>query len=164
MPLFLQELKISLTITDFDPPRQRSEWRTKVMERCGSGFEEVDAHNIVPCLAASPKQEFAAATFRPRIERHLPDRLEHLPPSPSQFKDWPGDAETNDVSKILDRYENVAVDKWEGGSFHADRTLGDFVRERLPGYAENRNDPNLNGAYRRFEVGAFVEKYFNPGR
>ncbi|MHC1680996.1 MAG: deoxyribodipyrimidine photo-lyase [Methanomassiliicoccales archaeon] len=144
VPHFLQEWKISLAITDFDPLRQKSEWRTQVMERSDCGFEEVDAHNIVPCWGASPKQEFAAATFRPKIKRHLPDRLEHLPPSPFKVNKWPGDARTDDVEKVLGRYDNVVHDRWKGGAVQAGRALADFIRERLPGYGERRNDPNLN--------------------
>ena len=40
---------------------------------------EVDAHNIVPCWLASPKQEFGAYTLRPKIHRLLPDFLTDLP-------------------------------------------------------------------------------------
>ncbi|MHC1709143.1 MAG: deoxyribodipyrimidine photo-lyase [Methanomassiliicoccales archaeon] len=144
VPRFLQEWKISLTVTDFDPLRQKSAWKAAVMERCDSGFEEVDAHNIVPCWAASPKQEFAAATFRPKIKRHLPDRLEHLPPSASKVKDWPGDAGTNDIANVLDRYGPEMDERWMGGSVQAGRALNHFIREILPGYGERRNDPNLN--------------------
>jgi len=144
VPRFLREWNVSLTVTDFDPLRQKSEWRAATMEGCDSGFEEVDAHNIVPCWIASPKQEFAAATFRPKIKRHLPDRLEHLSPSPSKFGEWPGDAGTKYIKKIIARYKEVADDRWEGGPVQARRALSEFLRDRLPGYAERRNDPNLD--------------------
>ena len=34
-------------------------------------FYEVDAHNIIPCWFASPKQEWAAYSFRPKVNRLL---------------------------------------------------------------------------------------------
>jgi len=142
-PRFLREWKVSLTITDFDPLRQKADWRAAAMEGCDSGFEEVDAHNIVPCWAASPKQEFAAATFRPKMKRHLPDRLEHLPPSPSRAMDWPGEV-SGERSKALQRYDALADGRWKGGPSQAWQALDDFIRERLSGYGEKRNDPNLN--------------------
>ncbi len=99
VPGFLEEWKVAMTITDLDPLRQKADWRSAVMKRCDSGFEEVDAHNIVPCWVASPKQEFAAATFRPKIKRHLPDRLEFLPPALSASKEWPGEVDTAGYEK-----------------------------------------------------------------
>jgi deoxyribodipyrimidine photo-lyase len=144
MPRFLQEWGVSLTITDIDPLRQRSEWRVEVMERCDSGFEEVDAHNIVPCWAASPKQEFAAATFRPKIKRHLPDHLEHVPPFISAIKEWPGEVGAQDIDAALEGYRDGIDGRWKGGAAPARRTLEHFIRERLAGYGERRNDPNLD--------------------
>ncbi len=144
VPEFLSEWKASLAVTDFDPLRLKAEWRSAVLARCDSGLEEVDAHNIVPCWTASPKQEFAAATFRPKIRRHLPDRLEHLPPSPSKTNAWPGEAGTIDIEKMLDGYDGPVDSRWQGGTVQARRVLGSFIQERLTGYGERRNDPNLD--------------------
>ncbi|HNU36341.1 MAG TPA: deoxyribodipyrimidine photo-lyase, partial [Methanomassiliicoccales archaeon] len=143
VPRFLEEWKVSLAVIDFDPLRQKMDWRDAAMEGCDSGFEEVDAHNIVPCWAASPKQEFAAATFRPKMKRHLPDRLAHLPPSPSGSMDWPGEV-SEERSKALERNDALAEGRWKGGPSQARRALDDFIRERLSGYGEKRNDPNLD--------------------
>lgn len=144
VPRFLREWRTSLTVTDFDPLRKKADWRSAAMNRCDSGFEEVDAHNIVPCWMASPKQEFAAATFRPKINRHLPDRLEFLPPPLSRSMSWPGEADTAGNQKILARYDEPTDGKWRGGSSQALSALAKFVGERLHGYGERRNDPNLD--------------------
>ncbi len=144
IPRFLREWKAYLTVTDHDPLRQKASWRSAAMAGCECGFEEVDAHNIVPCWAASPKQEFAAATFRPKIRRHLPDWLEHLPPLPSITKAWPGEVGAKGWDKVLVRYPDVTDDQWDGGLVQARRALEGFIRERLPGYGERRNDPNLD--------------------
>jgi len=144
MPRFLREWGVSLTVTDFDPLREKTQWRRKTMESSDSGFEEVDAHNIVPCWAASPKQEYAAATFRPKIKRHLPDHLDNLPPSPSQVREWPGEREKKDLNKMLGRYESGIEGRWKGGATPARIALEDFIRERLPSYNDRRNDPNLD--------------------
>lgn len=45
------------------------------------GFaSQVDAHNIVPCWVASPKQEYSAWTFRCKINPQLPEFLTEFPP------------------------------------------------------------------------------------
>jgi deoxyribodipyrimidine photo-lyase len=144
VPRFLREWKASLAVTDFDPLRLKMDWRAAAMEGCESGFEEVDAHNIVPCWAASPKQEFAAATFRPKIRRHLPDRLDFLPPAMSWNRGWPGEMGSKALTKVLERYGGIDDPGWRGGSSQAHRTLDGFLRERLSGYGERRNDPNLD--------------------
>ncbi len=144
VPGFLEEWKVAMTITDLDPLRQKADWRSAVMKRCDSGFEEVDAHNIVPCWVASPKQEFAAATFRPKIKRHLPDRLEFLPPALSASKEWPGEVDTAGYEKVFARYHYLPDDRWKGGPSQAHSALDEFVSERLSGYGERRNDPNLD--------------------
>lgn len=41
---------------------------------------QVDAHNIVPCWVASPKQEYSAWTFRCKINAQLPEFLTEFPP------------------------------------------------------------------------------------
>lgn len=45
------------------------------------GFaSQVDAHNIVPCWVASPKQEYSARTIRGKIHAQLPEFLTEFPP------------------------------------------------------------------------------------
>lgn len=41
---------------------------------------QVDAHNIVPCWLASPKQEYSARTIRGKIHAQLPEFLTEFPP------------------------------------------------------------------------------------
>lgn len=41
---------------------------------------QVDAHNIVPCWVASPKQEYSARTIRGKIHAQLPEFLTEFPP------------------------------------------------------------------------------------
>lgn len=144
LPRFLEEWDVSLTVTDFDPLKEKRMWRTKVMEGSECGFEEVDAHNIVPCWAASPKQEFAAATFRPKLGRHLPDYLPHLPPSLTRTDPWPGDVPEIDHQGVMQRSGNYPEARWNGGEVEAKKALQHFILNRLDGYDQKRNDPNLD--------------------
>jgi deoxyribodipyrimidine photo-lyase len=144
LPRFLAEWNVSLTITDFDPLREKRLWRAKVMEESESGFEEVDAHNIVPCWAASPKQEFAAATFRPKMRSHLPDYFQHLPPLPAWTEPWPGDVPDIDFEAIMRQLGIYPEERWHGGEVEANKALHHFLLNRLDGYALKRNDPNLD--------------------
>jgi len=144
VPRFLAEWSASLAVIDFDPLKEKGDWRKMAMDGCECGFEEVDAHNIVPCWVASPKQEYAAYTFRPKVKLHLPDRLQHLPPSLHSPRAWPGDVPEVDLKTPMRHLGDYEEDLWQGGASEARRTLHDFLLQRLEGYDEKRNDPNLD--------------------
>ena len=76
---FVKEYGIGTLVTDFSPLRVKTEWIDKVISGIGIPFFEVDAHNVVPCWEASPKQEYAAHTFRPKLYGHLSEFLEEFP-------------------------------------------------------------------------------------
>ena len=65
---FINDYSIAALVTDFDPLRIKREWKGTVAENITIPFYEVDAHNIVPCRSASPKQEYGAYTIRKKIQ------------------------------------------------------------------------------------------------
>lgn len=60
-----------IIITDFDPLKIKRKWKKEIMKKIKVPFCEVDAHNIIPCWLASDKEEFAAYTFRPKVNKKL---------------------------------------------------------------------------------------------
>jgi deoxyribodipyrimidine photo-lyase len=68
IPRFTEEIRASAIIADFDPLRIKRKWKEEALKKTQVPFYEVDAHNIVPCWVASPKQEFAAHTIRGKIK------------------------------------------------------------------------------------------------
>jgi len=69
IPEFVEKYRASTLVTDFDPLRVKRKWKHSIAKRIAMPFYEVDAHNIVPCWVASPKQEYGAYTFRPKIRK-----------------------------------------------------------------------------------------------
>ena len=112
-------------------------------------FIEVDAHNIVPCWLASPKQEWAAYSFRPKITRVLDEFLTPLPallkhPFPSTQKTPEFDVPGLLDSLTLDR--SVPPVAWLSPGEQAGREcLQRFLSEKLPHYDRDRNDPTRDG-------------------
>jgi deoxyribodipyrimidine photo-lyase len=111
----------------------------------GIPFYEVDAHNIVPCWIASPKQEYTAATFRPKIKLVLPDFLREFPNLMRHPLSWKGKRKRNDWKKIL---EDLKVDtivpevSWlKPGAKAAGNALKKFIQRKLNDYPAARNDP-----------------------
>jgi deoxyribodipyrimidine photo-lyase len=80
LPKSVARFSSSTLVTDFDPLRIKRNWKKEVMDRVKIPVYEVDTHNIIPCWVGSPKQEFAAYTFRPKVKRRLAEFLEKIPP------------------------------------------------------------------------------------
>jgi len=148
IPKFIEQNKAGTLVKDFDPLRFKCQWTGGVAKKIGIPLYEVDAHNIVPCWAASPKQEFAAYTIRPKIKRMLPEFLEEFPklnkhPVSWQGKipetDWPG------IQKTLKVVSIPEVDWIKPGEKQALRILKIFLEKKLPSYTMKRNDPAVDG-------------------
>lgn len=111
----------------------------------------VDTHNIVPVWQASDKQEYAARTLRPKINKLLPDFLHEPPKLLKHPYKWPNNAIIS-INQLSDRIEaelasvksNNTKILPQSGEIAAQRHLEDFIHNKLAGYAVNRNDPSKN--------------------
>ena len=99
-----------MVVSDFNPI-QPKEYFSNHLE---CAFFEVDSHNIIPARIASAKQEFSAATFRPKVYRNIGEFLTEYP-------------------------KPFTTSKTE-----AQEVLEDFIENKLENYDELRNDPNKN--------------------
>jgi deoxyribodipyrimidine photo-lyase len=147
IPLFVRQYDPVMLITDFNPLRISRKWKESVLRGIGCPFVEVDAHNIVPCWKASLKQEYGAYTFRPRIQRLLPEFLQEFPTVMKHPFPWKGGIAINSWEEHL---KTVSADKgflpeWLApGENAAAKTLKMFLEKRLPRYLKERNDPAKN--------------------
>jgi deoxyribodipyrimidine photo-lyase len=149
IPEWLKAREVSCLVSDFDPLRIKRAWKEEVGQSLASPFIEVDAHNIIPCWLASPKQEWAAYSFRPKVHRALPD---FLTPFPALIKHPFPDGETGtgvDVTKLLDTLHmdrTVPPVTWlNPGEQAARKHLKQFLTKKLTHYERDRNDPNRDG-------------------
>ncbi|MFP4522390.1 MAG: deoxyribodipyrimidine photo-lyase [Fibrobacterota bacterium] len=127
--------KAGALITDFDPLRIKRKWKSDIIRNISTAFFEADAHNIVPCRLASEKQEYGAYTIRPKIKRLLPEFLGKIPP----LHKMGGKIKLTLPASVSSPEPGISkIPKPENA-------LRDFIKKRLCGYDENRNDPNLNG-------------------
>lgn len=149
IPDFSTMVNASALVSDFDPLRVKREWKTDGMKRLLIPFYEVDAHNIVPCWTASPKQEYGAYTLRPKLKRLLPDFLTDYPALERHPYRMEMMEERIDWKKVrthlrMDRSVGI-VDSVEAGEAAAARALDRFVTKKLNDYHWSRNDPCLDG-------------------
>ena len=160
VPAFLRQVGAGTCVVDFDPQHLALRAKTAVAAAFAGTLLEVDAHNVVPCFFASPRREYTAATFRPKIHKLLAEFLEPFP-------DLPAFAAAN-----LDGFAPVAfpvaaavttetldwpVNDVLPGATAAIRTLAAFVGERLDAYATRRNDPNAGAV-------STLSPYFHGGQ
>jgi deoxyribodipyrimidine photo-lyase len=149
IPAFVAKWGISALITDFDPLRIKRQWKEALARVLKIPFYEVDAHNIVPCWVASPKQEYGAYTIRPKINRLISEYLEDFPKVKKNSVSWISKQEKvnwDEIERSLlaDRSVNI-VDWRKPGEKAAQSALYGFVEEKLGGYDRDRNDPNKTG-------------------
>lgn len=149
LPRFVAGCRAGLLVTDFDPLRIKRGWRESVARRVAAACVEVDAHNIVPCRAASPKQEVGAYTLRPKLRRALETFLTPYPRLVRQPMAW-ADRRSETDWEAAARYVGLGLARapmcgGEPGEAAGRRALRQFIRERLAGYPERRNDPGLDG-------------------
>ncbi len=149
LPAFLAELGAGALVCDFDPLRLKRQWQEQVREQISIPFWQVDAHNIVPCWLASPKQEFGAYTLRPKIHRLLPDFLTDPPLLREHPVAWPGGTPVLDWGSLL---AGIGADRrvkpvsWcRPGAAAAWDCLQTFLTQKLPRYHLDRNDPTVPG-------------------
>jgi len=146
IPSFVDHYGIGTLVTDFSPLRPKREWTENTALKLKIPFYEVDAHNIVPCWAASGKQEYAAYTFRPKINALLSEFLVEFPelePNSEFPKTFGGNTEM-----MLPEWLRVegADPYFEPGHFvpgesAAREVLETFLSERLDSYSSLHNDP-----------------------
>lgn len=140
---------VGQVVVDYSPLSLARAWRADAAHRLaalGVALDEVDAHNCVPCWAASTRREYAARTLRPKLERVLDAYLEPFPPVAPQDRPWPAplpdvDWAAAEASLSVDR----TIGPVEGvvpGPAAGRAALDAFVGRRLTGYATRRNDPN----------------------
>ena len=148
IPKFCKSINSSVLISDFDPLKIKRIWKREVSKKIEIPFYEVDAHNIVPCLVASDKTEFAAYTLRPKIHKLLPEFLDEYPELKKMKRTESLTSDKIDWEKITKNLKvNIEVEEvdWiEPGETAASEVLKDFLENKLEHYAQDKNDPNKN--------------------
>jgi deoxyribodipyrimidine photo-lyase len=147
----LGEIDAGALVCDFSPLRQSREWKSALAGEMVIPFYEVDAHNIIPCWVASPKQEWAAYSFRPKVNRLLFEFLDEFPALQER-------AQMNStlVNRIIEndweaaqrslRADALPQANWiVPGEAAAMKQLDRFLDLKLADYERDRNDPNIDG-------------------
>ena len=149
LPRWLDENDCGLLVADFNPLRPNRQWKEQVNREIRIPFHGVDAHNIIPCRTASPKQEYAARTIRPKIHRLLPKFLTEFPDLQKQPKAWSDTGAAPPWEQLRSTLRvDFSVDEisWLApGERAAHNVLQEFLQHKLARYPSDRNDPSKGG-------------------
>ncbi|KFQ05356.1 Deoxyribodipyrimidine photo-lyase, partial [Haliaeetus albicilla] len=148
LPTFVVEHGVGGLVTDFCPLRLPRQWLEDVRDWLPEDvpFAQVDAHNIVPCWVASPKQEYSARTIRGKIHAQLPEFLTEFPPvirhpyppsCPAEPIAWEACYSSLQVDRTVKEVEWATPGTAAGLAM-----LQSFIAERLKSFGSHRNDPN----------------------
>jgi len=140
-----------LVVVDCGYTRIQRQWRNTAAEIIDCQLVQVESDIIVPVNIVSTKEEYSAATIRPKIARLLNDYL--IPLKRNQLKhDSLGlrlhTLKIDDVNSILDSLEidnSVAPSPfYKGGPIEAKKRLAYFLKHKIKDYAKSKNDPSMD--------------------
>jgi deoxyribodipyrimidine photo-lyase len=143
--------KAALVVVDRDYVRHTRAWRGSAARAMSCPLVQVETNVVVPVEEASPKEEYAAATMRPKImkkfDRFMAPLRMRTPRRDSLGLRIPS-LDVSDVEGLLARL-NIdrsvrAVEIPRGGTSEAKRRLRAFIATKLARYAELKNDPNAD--------------------
>jgi deoxyribodipyrimidine photo-lyase len=138
----------SVVVTDRGYLRIQRKWRDRVAAAIPCPLVQVETDVVVPVEEASHREEYAAATLRPKIKRLLATYLRpvsRVRPSKDSLGLALASLDIGDLPAVLvglkiDRAVGPATE-FTGGTAEAKRRLKRFIRTGLDRFAESRNDP-----------------------
>ncbi|MBE0481087.1 MAG: deoxyribodipyrimidine photo-lyase [Dehalococcoidia bacterium] len=141
----------ALVIVDRGYLRIQRYWREQVARQTSSLVAQVESDVVVPVESASAKEEYSAATLRPKLQRMLGRYLKQVPESFPCQDSLSIDLESFDVSDAQDAITRLNIDRavgksrfFRGGATEACNHLEEFVETKLDAYGELRNDPTCD--------------------
>jgi len=158
VPDFVAAQGAAAVVTDMSPLKTPMGWAQGVASKLDEAGDaaiplfQVDAHNVVPVWVASPKQEYAARTIRPKITGLLGRYMTEFPQlpgntgaaldqaeMPKEATDWTALRAKLEVDRSVPEVEWLVP-----GATGGMDTLKTFCATRLKLFDSKRNDPNVN--------------------
>ncbi|MFZ2633686.1 MAG: deoxyribodipyrimidine photo-lyase [Desulfosalsimonadaceae bacterium] len=140
--------KTAWLVTDAGYLRIQREWRKQVASEVKCPYTEIETDVIVPVSAASPKEEFAARTLRPKIMKQMDAHLDPvlLPEYHMKHSALPmppsGPIDPLKLAEKAAAIQNtLPVKTFRGGYGEAKARLKRFISENLANYDTLARDP-----------------------
>ncbi|BFN37254.1 deoxyribodipyrimidine photo-lyase [Fidelibacter multiformis] len=151
----------SIVVFDGGYLRIQKSWRNHIRDHIENPIYQVESDVVIPVETASNKREYMARTLRPKIHAALKEVFEDevkVKPREISEADFSGEVEVPPrydsvtgsinpvtgvkIEKILEEYrEKAKKTRFTGGHSTAVAQFRNFVKEKLPFYADKSNDP-----------------------
>lgn len=148
----------ALIITDDFPCFIIPEHNKAIVEKADIPVYTVDSNGIIP-MSKFEKEEYAAYTIRPKINKILDDYL--VPFKDAKLKNKKTDIKVDcpdtevtakNIEKLVAECDIDHLVKpspiYHGGTKNGRKRLKKFIKEILPNYDETRNKPEIDGSSR----------------
>ncbi len=140
---FINDFQVGALVSDFDPMKLKKQWKSEILKSIQIPFYEVDAHNIVPCWIASEKQEYAAYTFRQKVNKFMKSFLDNFSPIEKRRAYVVNDNDWEAIYKKIKVAESIKPVDWaKPGEDEALKVMEHFIKSKLQFYHLKKNDPN----------------------
>jgi len=143
--------KASLVVCDRGYLKIQRRWREYLARHINCPCIQVESDIVVPVEEASSKEEYTAATLRPKIRRILPRYLVPLEEQEPRLSSLHLDFDSLDITDIDETIAKLDIDRsvkltdsFHGGASKAEKHLQEFISARLDRYPELRNDPTAD--------------------
>ena len=141
----------SLVVVDRGYLRIQRQWREEAGQRMACPLIQVESDVVVPVEEVSSKEEYAAATIRPKIHKRLAHFLIGVEENEPLFSSLSMDMDSFEIGDIEKAISKLRIDRsvkkvdsFKGGTKEALRHLEFFLEGKLDRYPELRNDPTLD--------------------
>ena len=141
---YLRKRNAGGLVCDFLPMLRARQTITEIARTLTAPIHQVDAHNIVPCWVVSDKQEYAAYTIRPKINRLLDEFLTEIPRPKKHPYGESSSARRSESVTIPTDHDISAIDWLTPGETAGREALDSFLKTKLLKYGDGRNDPNVS--------------------
>jgi deoxyribodipyrimidine photo-lyase len=138
----------SMVVVDRGYLRIQREWRKHAARRLSCPLVRVESDVVVPVEVVSPKEEYAAATIRSKINTRLEQYLIPLKAERVRKDSLGLDKGAFDVEDTAAAVSSLKIDRsvdracgFRGGTREAVKRLRRFIRSDLGRFDELRNDP-----------------------
>jgi len=143
--------RASLVVVDRGYLRVQKAWRAAAAGALDCPLIQVESEAVVPVETASPKEEWAAASFRPKIRKQLAEYLVPLRERKPLQDSLGLEFESLDLEDTNGLLRSLEIDRtvqpspfFHGGAGEAKRRLKAFLRDKLDHFHDLRNNPSLD--------------------
>lgn len=138
-------------VTDFGYLKTQEEWIFRFAREVKKKLIAVESNVIVPVRSASSKEEYSAASFRPKMMKMINlylNRVSDVMVKNSSLDFRVRGIDLSSPESVINEIKKdsclISSDCVKGGTSNAVRLLNSFIRRKLDGYSKKRNDPSLD--------------------